>query len=393
MKTKQLPKGWREVELREITESISAGGTPRRDKKEYWENGTIPWVKISDMKEKYISKTEEKITDKGLKNSSANFFPSGTLIYSIFASLGTIGILEIDATTNQAIAGIIPKKDIISTKYLYYCLQAEKNKILSKKSHATQDNLNLTILRSHKIPLPPLQIQKAIVSILGKAETLKQKREESDKLTKDYLQSVFYEMFYNKGFEEVELGSIARLTMGGTPSTSKIEYWDNGKVNWMKSGDIKRDFIYSIPNRITELGLKNSNAEMYPTGTVVIALNGQGRTRGTTAILNIETSSNQSVCGIIPNHVKISSIYLHFNLKFRYQELRNITGDNDRSGLNLTILRGLSISLPPIELQQKFASIVEEVEKLKEKQKQSKEELNVMFDSLMKQAFNGELVQ
>ena len=95
MKTKQLPTGWKEVELREITESISAGGTPRRDKKEYWENGTIPWVKISDMKEKYISKTEEKITDKGLKNSSANLFPKGTLIYSIFASLGTIGILEI----------------------------------------------------------------------------------------------------------------------------------------------------------------------------------------------------------------------------------------------------------------------------------------------------------
>src|SRR3989344_5380371 len=212
MKTKQLPKGWREVELREITESISAGGTPRRDKKDYWENGTIPWVKISDMKEKYISRTEEKITDKGLKNSSANLFPSGTLIYSIFASLGTIGILEIDATTNQAIAGIIPKKDIISTKYLYYCLQAEKNKILSKKSHATQDNLNLTILRNHKIPLPSLQIQKQIVFILEKAEELIRKRKDAIRLIQEYTQSLFYS--FDRDYQIKKLSEIANINMG-----------------------------------------------------------------------------------------------------------------------------------------------------------------------------------
>src|SRR3989338_6381182 len=128
-----MPGRWKEMKLIEVSQSISAGGTPRRDKKEFWNNGTIPWLKISDMKDTYISKTNEKITENGLKNSSAKLFPKGTLVYSIFATLGAIGILEINATTNQAIVGITPKKEIIDTKYLYYCLQSERNKILEKK--------------------------------------------------------------------------------------------------------------------------------------------------------------------------------------------------------------------------------------------------------------------
>lgn len=84
MKNK-LPEGWIMMKLMDISKDISAGGTPSRDKKEYWENGTIPWLKIADMKSLYIKKTEEKITKLGLDNSSAKLFPKGTLVYSKFS--------------------------------------------------------------------------------------------------------------------------------------------------------------------------------------------------------------------------------------------------------------------------------------------------------------------
>ena len=175
-------------------------------------------------------------------------------------------------------------------------------------------------------------------------------------------------------------------------STIKKEYWENGNINWMKSGNIKGDFIFSVPNKITKLGFEKSNTTLYPKNTVVIALNGQGKTRGTTAILKVETTSNQSVVGIMINKNQILPEYLHYNLKLRYNELRNLTGDASRSGLNLTILRNLKIPLPPLPLQKKFASIVEKVEKIKEKQKQSKQEINNLFNALMKKAFQGELI-
>lgn len=160
-----LPQGWEVKKLGDITE-ISSGGTPSRNKKEYWENGTIPWVKIKDIKETFISATEEFITKDGLKNSSAKLFRKGTLLYSIFATLGEVAILDIDATTNQAIAGINIKENNVNTLYLMYFLRSIKNEICSKGRGVAQNNLNLSILKQIEIPLPPLKEQIRIVKIL-----------------------------------------------------------------------------------------------------------------------------------------------------------------------------------------------------------------------------------
>jgi type I restriction enzyme S subunit len=99
---------------------------------------------------------------------------------------------------------------------------------------------------------------------------------------------------------------------------------------------------------------------MYKTGDVVIALNGQGKTRATTGILKVDTSSNQSVANISPSK-ELTSEYLHFNLKYRYGQLRSLTGDKSRSGLNLKLLRNLDIICPPIDIQKIFSSIVSRI--------------------------------
>lgn len=162
-----LPQSWEIKKLGDIAE-ISSGGTPSRSKKEYWENGAIPWVKIKDIKEKFISNTEEFITEDGLKNSSAKLFKKGTLLYSIFATLGEVAILDIDATTNQAIAGI-NIKDNINSLYLMYFLKSIKDEICSKGRGVAQNNLNLSILKQIEIPIPPLKEQERIVGILDES--------------------------------------------------------------------------------------------------------------------------------------------------------------------------------------------------------------------------------
>ena len=106
---------------------IQSGGTPARSNCTYWEGGTIPWVKISDIKGKHLNKTEEYITESGLQNSSAKLFPKGTILYTIFATLGETCILDIDAATNQAIAGLTVKSDNICREYLYYYLFSLKS--------------------------------------------------------------------------------------------------------------------------------------------------------------------------------------------------------------------------------------------------------------------------
>jgi type I restriction enzyme S subunit len=111
---------------------IQSGGTPSRSKDNYWNNGTIPWVKIKDFKDKYINNTEEFITEEGLKNSSAKMVKKGSILFTIFATLGEVAILNIDATTNQAIASINIVDERIERDYLYYYLKSIKNKILGE---------------------------------------------------------------------------------------------------------------------------------------------------------------------------------------------------------------------------------------------------------------------
>ena len=122
------------VKLGEIC-SIQSGGTPNRSCQEYWANGDVPWVKIGDLSEKFVTKTEECITHSGLTHSSAKLFPPGTILYSIFATLGAVSILKIEATTNQAIAGIQITSEKVDRGYLFYYLSRYDNKLrLMKKS-------------------------------------------------------------------------------------------------------------------------------------------------------------------------------------------------------------------------------------------------------------------
>ncbi|MBU0460637.1 MAG: restriction endonuclease subunit S [Nanoarchaeota archaeon] len=390
MNKQKLPEGWKEVELKDIGQIVT-GSTPPKINPEYY-GDSIPWIKPPDLNHgMYVSNSKEKISEIG--RSKVRILPKGSIIVSCIGIIGKVAIAECELCTNQQINGIIPNIKIADSKFIYYLIKKIKPILEKRASSAVVPLLNKSEFSKVKINLPPLETQKKIVSILEKADKTKEWRKEADELTKDFLKSVFLEMFGDKSkFELVTLNDIANLSMGGTPSTKEKAYWENGTVNWMKSGDIKGNYISSIPQTITELGHEKSNTHIFPEDTVVIALNGQGKTRGTTAILKVETTSNQSVVGIMIDKNKISSEYLHYNLKTRYSEIRNLTGDSDRSGLNLSILRSFKIPLPPIKLQNKFASIVKEVEAMKEHQKESKQELDNFFNILMQKAFKKELI-
>ncbi len=395
MKTKQLPQGWKEVELGEL---IKLRGGFAFKSVEFVKEG-VPLVRISNFNNNEVDLNDavfvpfeeyEKYPELQLKENDLLIAMSG-------ATTGKVGIISkknIPCLLNQRVGKFEILNKNITWRYLYLFIKSKKfqNKVLSIAGGCAQPNISGKQIESITLPLPPQYIQEQIVSILEKAEQLKEKRKKSIEVLDEYLKSVFSEMFLKKKFEIKKLGEIARLDMGGTPNTQIKDYWENGNVNWMKSGDIKGDYIEEIKNKITEEGLKNSNAKIYEKGDIVMALNGQGKTRGTTAILGIKTSSNQSVASIRSDYKIVNSEYIHFNLKHRYSELRNLTGDNQRSGLNLTILRNLKIPLPPIPLQKEFASIVKHVEKLKENQKKSQEEIEHLFNALMQKAFQGELI-
>lgn len=144
----------KKVPLKEVLlNKIETGGTPHTRTNEFWENGTINWLKISDMKGRYIYETEKKITEEGRKDKNLTIFNEGTLLFSIFGTIGKIGILKIKTTLNQAICALIPNEEVIIPEYLYYILLAEKDKIEKDSRYRTQGNFNQTKLGNWEISL------------------------------------------------------------------------------------------------------------------------------------------------------------------------------------------------------------------------------------------------
>jgi len=158
------------------------------------------------------------------------------------------------------------------------------------------------------------------------------------------------------GWRWVRIGEISEVSTGGTPATGHPEFY-GGNIPWLKSGDVKGTWIDEVPNRISELGLTNSNARLHPIGSVMLAMSGQGKTRGTSAILRVSSACSQSVAAILPSKEAIPEI-IHFALVSQYENIRRLTGDNERTGLNLKLVRNIAFPLPSLEEQKRIATIL-----------------------------------
>ncbi len=158
-----LPKGWVWTKIGEIAYTTS-GGTPSRKIKAYF-NGNIPWLKSGELKDSFIYNSEETISEEALKNSSAKIFPINTILIALYgATVGRLGILKIEASTNQAICGILNKYNTYYNKYLFYFLMSFRNKLINKRFGGAQPNISQEIVRDVIFPLPPLPEQYRIVN-------------------------------------------------------------------------------------------------------------------------------------------------------------------------------------------------------------------------------------
>ena len=191
-----------------------------------------------------------------------------------------------------------------------------------------------------------------------------------------------------KDWQVKKLGEISDLTAGGTPSTSKPEYW-GGNVMWMSSGELNLKKIYDVKGRITELGLKSSSAKIISEKSILIGLAGQGKTTGTIAMNMVQLCTNQSVAAIMPKNGIVPE-YIYHNLDSRYQEIRNLsTGDGGRGGLNLQILRGIKLPVPPKDEQVKISNIIGTWDEAITLTKTTIEELKLRNKGLAQQLLTG----
>lgn len=159
---------------------------------------------------------------------------------------------------------------------------------------------------------------------------------------------------YIGAWKKTFIGNEAIILTGGTPNTSKKEYWEPKEIPWMSSGEINKGRLYNTDDKISNQGLENSSARWIPQFSVLIALAGQGKTRGKVSINNIQLTTNQSIAAMIPKST-LKSEFLYQNFSKRYEEIRSYSsGDGSRGGLNKKIIEDIVIFLPSENEQQKI---------------------------------------
>lgn len=181
----------------------------------------------------------------------------------------------------------------------------------------------------------------------------------------------------------VKLSDVCTFMTGGTPSKALPEYFDGGEIPWILSGDINRRIVTDVDGRITAAGMENSPAKFLPLNSVLIALNGQGRTRATVALLKLEGATcNQSIVAMSPKSTEtLHHEFLFSMLRSMYQHLRDLTGDDKRSGLTIGILKNVEIPLPPLAEQKRIAGILDAADALRAKRREALAQLDTLLQA------------
>jgi type I restriction enzyme S subunit len=397
---------WEKKRLGEVFD-IARGGSPRPiDKYITTKSDGLNWIMIGDASEgsKYITATKKKISPMGL--SKTRQVKAGDFLLTNSMSFGRPYILKTSGCIHDGWLVLSPRSQNVSQDYFYYLLGSEplKRQFAQGASGAVVKNLNTTMVKNVEIDLPPLPQQKRIAAILDAADALRAKRRESIEQLDSLIQATFLEMCglrdrppisigpptFGTADKFVPLGDVARLATGHTPDRSIPEYWD-GDTPWISLTDIRGldgAVAESTLQSITDAGLANSSAVRLPAGTVCFS---RTASIGFVTVMGCEMATSQDfvnwVCGPL-----ISPIYLMMALRFsRPYLLEKSTGSTHKT-IYYRNAEQFHVYLPPIDEQNRFASIVESIEQQKARLKAHLTELDTLFASLQSRAFNGELV-
>ena len=354
---------WKTID--DISNNVFAGGTPSTKHEEYYD-GDIPWIRSGEIDFNTITKAERNITKEGYNNSSAKLIRSGSVVMAMTgATVAKSAIVEFETSANQSVCAIETDESVANYKYVYFYLSKDYFKIKSSAQGALT-SLNLSMIKQIEIPIPSLEEQTRIVGILDTftsaidnlKEQIAQRRKQYE-----YYRDQLLDLEGKPGVEMKTLGEIGRCVAGATPSTKVPEYWEGGNIPWMSSGEVHQKNVTHTTNFITKKGYENASTKMLPVGTIVIALAGQGKTRGSVAITAIELCTNQSLCGVIISDVKIVNKFIYYYMSTRYDDLRRISsGDGTRGGLNLKMISSYLVPISSLSEQQRIVSILDSFE-------------------------------
>lgn len=365
-------------------------------------NGDVRLIQLADIGVgTFIDKSNRFMTSEKAEELKCTYLEEGDILIArmpdpigracIFPELNTKCVTVVD------ICIVRPASDEIDSRWLMHLINSERfnNQILKFVTGTTRQRISRGNLAKLDVEVPPLEKQKRIAAILDKADNVRRKRQQAIDLADDFLRSVFLDMFGDPvtnpmDWEVKPLKQLCNIKGGGTPSKSNDSFW-GGDIPWVSPKDMKSLYISSSKDKITSEAIKGSSTKLIDTDSVLMVVR-SGVLKHTVplALTTKPVSINQDMKAF-SCRADLNSHYLLFCLKafsqFLLGTVRGTTADN----LSSDVINNLSVPVPPIEMQEKFASIALKQQSTKAKSKNSNDLSLLSFNSLSQKAFVGEL--
>jgi len=345
--------------------------------------------------------TNSKWYYSNLELEDNKYVNKGELLYLWATNFGPEIWMEGKAIYHYHIWKLEFDKTNINQNYLYIWLESDKNKIQQNTNGSTMVHITKTMMEERRISLPSQDEQCAIGSLFRTLDDLLSSYKDNLTNYQSLKATMLSKMFPKAGqrvpeirldgfegeWEIVKLGDNCRIITGGTPRTGVKEFWNPKEIPWMSSGEINKKILNETEEMISCIGLENSSAKWVKQNSVLIALAGQGQTRGRVAINKIPLTTNQSIAAIETNS-NIDFLFLYTDLGRRYDELRLISsGDGTRGGLNKMIISRLELNIPSIEEQQAIGSYFSNLDNLINSHQEKISQLEILKKKLLQDMF------
>ena len=404
-----VPIDWKQGIIDDIA-TVSSGGTPSRANDSYWTDGFIPWVTTAEVKFGTITDTEQKITEEGLKNSSAKLFPKDTILMAMYGqgkTRGQVAKLGIEASTNQACAAL-QLCEGFDVDYYYQYLMSQYENIRELANSGGQQNLSGGIVKGINIPIPPLLEQQKIAKILSTWDkaisTTERLIENSTQQKKALMQQLLTgkrrlldesgKRFEGEWEEKTLIDAGMTVTDGdrGKEYPNSSEFYDKGDYLFLSAKNVtKKGFLFDETQFISKEKYEKLGKGIINRGDVVLTTRG---TVGQTAYYDdsveydfLRVNSGMVTLGCNNSELESNFFYALTNSSLFTRQVDSLTFGSAQPQLTIKIIKSLKVPIPSIPEQQKIAIVLtnadKEIELLEQQLADLKQEKKALMQVLL----------
>jgi type I restriction enzyme S subunit len=375
---------WQEVKLGNVCPTVFSGGTPDTRVSEYWA-GNNPWLSSGETRNAFISRTEKKVTDLAVNNSSTRWAQKGDVVIASAGqgrTRGQVSFLMIDTLINQSLIAFRPNIDQLDSLFLFYNLSSRYEEIRSlSDSSSTRGSITGPLMKSLTLKIPDSLVkQRNISGMLFVYDSLISNNEKRIKTLEEIAQLLYVEWFIKFKFpgyekvkmidsrtevglvpaewEVVKIGSKFDVILGGTPSRNNNEYWEKGTVSWINSGKVNELRIIDESELITEEALEESATKIMAKRTTLLAIT--GATLGQVSLTEIECCANQSVVGISDKSL-VYSEYIYLKINEIINNIIALAGGGAQQHINKDIVSSTEVLIPSESIAKEFQGLIKPI--------------------------------